>query len=134
MFNLIFFQYQIWFATMFLTIALLRKGIPGKQWIGKYRRPRPITFQMKQNMLKHLEREAENEYWISRPYMTQEQEFRHAAERRAQSWLKIKEEKFLNFPKHKYMTDHLSHLRIFKTWTNWPKQRSKICPFNNVVC
>ncbi|XP_017286544.1 ribosomal protein 63, mitochondrial [Kryptolebias marmoratus] len=103
---------------MFLTLALLRKGIPGKQWIGKYRRPRPITWQMKCNMVKHLEREAENEYWISRPYMTREQERGHAAERRAQIWLKIKEEKFSNFPKHKYMTDHLSHLGISKTWTN----------------
>ncbi|KAM3605995.1 uncharacterized protein V6R79_008760 [Siganus canaliculatus] len=65
---------------MFLTLALLRKGIPGKQWIGKYRRPRQITWQMKRNTLKHLEREAENEYWISRPYMTQEQERGHAAE------------------------------------------------------
>ncbi|XP_038592866.1 ribosomal protein 63, mitochondrial [Micropterus salmoides] len=103
---------------MFLTLTLLRKGIPGKQWIGKYRRPRQITWQMKRNTLKHLEREAENEYWISRPYMTPEQEHCHAAERRAQAWLKIKETKFANFPEHKYITDHLSHLKITKTWSN----------------
>uniref|UniRef100_A0A673CET1 Mitochondrial ribosomal protein L57 n=1 Tax=Sphaeramia orbicularis TaxID=375764 RepID=A0A673CET1_9TELE len=101
---------------MFLTLALLRKGIPGKQWIGKYRRPRQITWQMKRNMVKHLEREAENEYWISRPYMTPEQEHGHAAERRAQAWLKIKETKFNNFPEHKTLSDHLSHLKITKTW------------------
>lgn len=103
-------------AVMFLTVALLRKGIPGKQWIGKYRRPRPITWQMKRNTLTHLEREAENEYWISRPYMTKEQELGHAAERRAQNWLRLKEANFTKFPEHKYMTDHLSHLRITKTW------------------
>lgn len=101
---------------MFLTVALLRKGIPGKQWIGKYRRLRPITWQMKRNTLTCLEREAENEYWISRPYMTKEQELGHAAERRAQNWLRLKEANFTKFPEHKYMTDHLSHLRITKTW------------------
>lgn len=103
---------------MFLTLVLLRKGIPGKQWIGKYRRPRPITWQMKRNMVKHLEREAENEYWISRPYMTPEQEYGHAAERRAQTWLKIKESNFAKFPEHKSLTDHLSHLRTTKTWSS----------------
>ncbi|MED6260669.1 Ribosomal protein 63, mitochondrial, partial [Ataeniobius toweri] len=106
------------FAAMFLTLALLRKGIPGKQWIGKYRRPRKITWQMKSNMLKHLEREAENEYWISRPYMTKQQEHSHAAERRAQNWLKIKETSFAKFPEHKHITDHLSHLRVTKSWSS----------------
>ncbi|XP_028279408.1 large ribosomal subunit protein mL63 [Parambassis ranga] len=101
---------------MFLTLTLLRKGIPGKQWIGKYRRSRPVTWQMKRNMVKHLEREAENEYWISRPYMTPEQEHSHAAERRAQNWLNIKEAKFANFPEHKNITDHLSHLNISRSW------------------
>ncbi|XP_029031333.1 ribosomal protein 63, mitochondrial [Betta splendens] len=103
---------------MFLTLTLLRKGIPGKQWIGKHRRPRQITWQMRHNMLKHLEREAENEYWISRPYMTPEQEYGHAAERRAQNWLKIKEAKFAKFPEHKYQMGHLSHLNITKTWSS----------------
>lgn len=103
---------------MFLTLALLRKGTPGKQWIGKYRRERPVTWQMKRNMVKHLEREKENEYWISRPYMTHEQEVGHAAVRRAQNWLSIKEKSFYNFPEHKSITDHLSHLRITKTWSN----------------
>ena len=103
---------------MFLTLTLLRKGIPGKQWIGKYRRPRQITWQMKRNTLKHLEREAENEYWISRPFMTVEQERGHAAERRAQNWFNIKEAKFSNFPEHKHMSDHLSHLKITKTWSS----------------
>ncbi|XP_068184112.1 large ribosomal subunit protein mL63 [Antennarius striatus] len=105
-------------SAMFLTLNLLRKGIPGKQWIGKHRRPRPITWQMKRNTVKQLEREAENEYWLSRPYMTMEQENGHAAERRALNWQKLKESKFANFPKHKYIDDHLSHLRITKTWSS----------------
>ncbi|XP_034040155.1 ribosomal protein 63, mitochondrial [Thalassophryne amazonica] len=103
---------------MFLTLALLRKGIPGKQWIGKHRRPRAVTWQMKRNMLKHLEREAANEYWLSRPYMTPEEEFGHNRERKEQTWLKIKEQSFNKFPPHKYVADHLSHLRITKNWTS----------------
>ncbi|KAM9847577.1 large ribosomal subunit protein mL63 [Aulostomus maculatus] len=103
---------------MFLTMVLLTKRIPGNQWIGKYRRPRKITWQMKRNTLKHLEREAENEYWISRPYMTQEQEHGHATVRRAQNWIKIKEEAFSNFPKHKRIVDHLNHLNVTKTWSS----------------
>ncbi|KAF0027739.1 ribosomal protein 63, mitochondrial [Scophthalmus maximus] len=101
---------------MFLTLALLRKGIPGKQWIGKYRRPRQVTWQMQRNTLNRLEVEAANEYWLSRPYMTPEQEYCHAVERRAQAWLKMKEAKFAKFPEHKRMADHLSHLNISKTW------------------
>ncbi|XP_013860625.1 large ribosomal subunit protein mL63 [Austrofundulus limnaeus] len=103
---------------MFFTRALLRKGIPGKQWTGKHQRPRHVSIQMKKNILKHLEREAANEYWLSRPYMTKEQELGHAAERRAQNWLQIKESKLQNFPAHKYMKDHLSHLLVTKRWTN----------------
>lgn len=73
---------------------------------------------MKRNTLKQLEREAGNEYWISRPYMTPEQEHGHAAERKAQEWLKIKEASFAKFPEHKYQTDHLSHLKVTKTWSS----------------
>ncbi|KAG9268989.1 ribosomal protein 63, mitochondrial [Astyanax mexicanus] len=101
---------------MFLTLALLRKGIPGKQWIGKHRRPRAITWHMKQNFVKHLEREAENEYWISRPYMSLEQEQGHAAARREHIWKNIKSERYTKFPPHKYASDHLNHLNITKTW------------------
>ncbi|XP_061915550.1 large ribosomal subunit protein mL63 [Entelurus aequoreus] len=103
---------------MFLTLALLRKGIPGKQWIGKYRRPRAVTMAMKRNMVKHLEREAANEYWLSRPFMTKEQEWGHAAERRQQNWQRFKESKISNFPQHKSIADHLSHLQISKTWSS----------------
>lgn len=100
-------------------MALLRKGIPGKQWIGKYRRPRPVTWQMKRNMVKDLEREAENEYWISRPYMSKEQEYGHNVERRRQVWEGIREARFVaRWPEHKRLEDHLGHLNTTKTWSS----------------
>ncbi|XP_056424218.1 ribosomal protein 63, mitochondrial [Hyla sarda] len=102
---------------MFLTNFLLRKGIPGRQWIGKYRRPREVTWNMKQSMIKRLEIEAETEYWISRPYMTKEQEFRHAAERKHKQYLELKAKQEANFPDHKYLQDHLDHLNVTKKWT-----------------
>ncbi|CAI5773182.1 63, mitochondrial [Podarcis lilfordi] len=102
---------------MFLTIARLRNRIPGSQWIGKHRRPRFVTEIMKQGIIKRLEREAENEYWLSRPYMTKDQEYRHNAERR-RLWREraIAAEK-AKFPEHKYATEHLGHLNVTKKWT-----------------
>ncbi|XP_078505864.1 large ribosomal subunit protein mL63 [Lissotriton helveticus] len=103
---------------MFLTTVLLKKGIPGKQWIGKYRRPRPVTWQMERAMIRRLEIEAETEYWISRPYMTKEQEHGHAAERRHDRWEAFKVAKRVaTFPPHKFAEDHLNHLNISKKWT-----------------
>ncbi|KAM4771770.1 large ribosomal subunit protein mL63 isoform 1-T2 [Rhinophrynus dorsalis] len=102
---------------MFLTNILFRKGIPGRQFIGKYRRPRQVTWQMKRSMIKRLEIEAETEYWISRPYMTKEQEYGHAAERRLKEKESIKQKRIFNFPEHKYLTDHLNHLNVTKKWT-----------------
>ncbi|XP_015217884.1 large ribosomal subunit protein mL63 [Lepisosteus oculatus] len=102
---------------MFLTAVLLRKGIPGKQWIGKYRRPRQVTWQMQRNVVKRLEVEAGNEYWLSRPCMTREQERGHVAERRLQNWLGFKAAKAANFPEHRFVTDHLNHLNVTKKWT-----------------
>ncbi|KAM4043229.1 large ribosomal subunit protein mL63 [Anomaloglossus baeobatrachus] len=102
---------------MFLTNILLRKGIPGRQWIGKYRRPRQVTWTMKQSMIKRLEIEAETEYWISRPYMTKEQEYRHDAERKNREYEEMKAMKRANFPEHKYLQDHLNHLNVTKKWT-----------------
>uniref|UniRef100_A0A8C5MP04 Mitochondrial ribosomal protein L57 n=1 Tax=Leptobrachium leishanense TaxID=445787 RepID=A0A8C5MP04_9ANUR len=102
---------------MFLTKLLLRKGIPGGQWIGKYRRPRNVTLQMKRSVIKRLEVEAENEYWISRPYMTIEQERGHASERRRLYFEAVKQSQVNNFPQHKYLADHLNHLNATKKWT-----------------
>ncbi|NXW95152.1 RT63 protein, partial [Alopecoenas beccarii] len=102
---------------MFLTTVLLRKRIPGKQWIGKYRRPRPISLGMKQAMIRRLEIEAENEYWLSRPYLTQEQEFRHNTEGRCARWEAFKNRTRSKFPEHRYISDHLNHLNVTKRWT-----------------
>ncbi|XP_063774331.1 large ribosomal subunit protein mL63 [Pseudophryne corroboree] len=102
---------------MFLTNVLLRKGIPGRQWIGKYRRPRVVTWNMKRSMINRLEIEAETEYWISRPYMTKDQEHGHAAARRYTEFQELKARQMANFPEHKYLQDHLNHLNVTKKWT-----------------
>ncbi|XP_074771676.1 large ribosomal subunit protein mL63 [Athene noctua] len=102
---------------MFLTTVLLRKRIPGKQWIGKYRRPRPVTLPMKQAMIRRLEIEAENEYWLSRPYLTREQEYKHNTEGRRAKWEAFKRLAKAKFPEHRYISDHLNHLNVSKKWT-----------------
>ncbi|XP_040205829.1 ribosomal protein 63, mitochondrial-like [Rana temporaria] len=102
---------------MFLMNILLRKGIGGRQWIGKYRRPRKVTWCMKNNMIRRLEIEAKTKYWISRPYMTKDQEFRHAEERRHRRFEEVKAQKRAKFPPHKYVADHLDHLNTTKIWT-----------------
>ncbi|NXP24036.1 RT63 protein, partial [Scytalopus superciliaris] len=102
---------------MFLTTVLLRKRIPGHQWIGKYRRPRQVTLSMKQAMIRRLEIEAENEYWLSRPYLTREQEYKHNTEERRARWEAIKRLRQSKFIEHRYMSDHLNHLNVTKRWT-----------------
>ncbi|CAO2591152.1 Ribosomal protein 63, mitochondrial [Lemmus lemmus] len=102
---------------MFLTANLLRGRIPGRQWIGKHRRPRNVSFQMKANMLRRLEVEAENHYWLSMPYMTAEQEYGHAAQRRAQAFEAIKAAATSRFPEHRYVADQLDHLNVTKKWS-----------------
>ncbi|NWS72922.1 RT63 protein, partial [Crotophaga sulcirostris] len=102
---------------MFLTTVLLRKRIPGGQWIGKYRRPRAVTLTMKQAMIRRLEIEAENEYWLSRPYLTREQEYKHNTEERRARWEVFKSRTGAKFPEHRYIGDHLNHLNVSKKWT-----------------
>ncbi|XP_054681504.1 ribosomal protein 63, mitochondrial [Grus americana] len=103
---------------MFLTTVLLRKRIPGKQWIGKYRRPRVVTLSMKQAMIRRLEIEAENEYWLSRPYLTREQEYGHNTEERRAKWEAFKSLVKAKFPEHRYISDDLNHLNVTKKWTS----------------
>uniref|UniRef100_A0A8D0H5H7 Mitochondrial ribosomal protein L57 n=1 Tax=Sphenodon punctatus TaxID=8508 RepID=A0A8D0H5H7_SPHPU len=102
---------------MFLTLALLRNGVPGRQWIGKHRRPRRVTLLMKQNVIKRLEIEAENEYWLSQPFMTREKEYCHNTERRFAKFEVIKSQGRLKFPEHKYAADHLDQLNVTRKWT-----------------
>ncbi|XP_070605876.1 large ribosomal subunit protein mL63 [Erythrolamprus reginae] len=103
---------------MFLTRLLFRNRIPGGQWIGKHRRPRIITTLMKANMIRRLEIEAENIYWLSCPYMTEEQEYRHDEENVfAANQQRIAEER-AKFPEHKYASEHLEHLNVTKRWAD----------------
>lgn len=102
---------------MFLTTVLFRKRIPGQQWIGKYRRPRVVTLAMKQAMIQRLEIEAENEYWLSRPYLTREQEYKHNTEERHARWEAFKSRVRTKLPEHRYISDDLNHLNVTKKWT-----------------
>ncbi|XP_016059020.1 PREDICTED: ribosomal protein 63, mitochondrial [Miniopterus natalensis] len=102
---------------MFLTALLRRNRIPGRQWIGKHRRPRPVSFHAKRNMVRRLETEAENHYWLSTPFLSPAQEFGHAAARRAASFQAIKAASEAKFPQHRLLVDQLSHLNVTKRWS-----------------
>ncbi|XP_008581466.1 PREDICTED: ribosomal protein 63, mitochondrial [Galeopterus variegatus] len=101
---------------MFLTALLRRNRIPGRQWIGKHRRPRIVSSHAKQNMLRRLEIEAENHYWLSTPYLSAEQEYGHAAARRAAAFEAIKAATASKFPPHRFVADQLNHLNVTKKW------------------
>ncbi|XP_053419941.1 ribosomal protein 63, mitochondrial [Nycticebus coucang] len=102
---------------MFLTAFLRRGRIPGRQWIGKHRRPRYVSWHAKQGMIQRLEIEAENHYWLSMPYMTAEQEYGHAAARKAQAFEAIKAAATSKFPPHRFVADQLNHLNVTKKWS-----------------
>ncbi|EAX08296.1 mitochondrial ribosomal protein L57 [Homo sapiens] len=102
---------------MFLTALLWRGRIPGRQWIGKHRRPRFVSLRAKQNMIRRLEIEAENHYWLSMPYMTREQERGHAAVRRREAFEAIKAAATSKFPPHRFIADQLDHLNVTKKWS-----------------
>ncbi|XP_006832024.1 PREDICTED: ribosomal protein 63, mitochondrial [Chrysochloris asiatica] len=102
---------------MFLTARLCRNRIPGRIWIGKHRRPRTVSFHAKQSMIRRLEIEAENHYWLSMPYLTVEQERGHAAARRAQAFEAIKAASTSKFPPHRFVADQLNHLNVTKKWS-----------------
>uniref|UniRef100_H2NJD3 Mitochondrial ribosomal protein L57 n=2 Tax=Pongo abelii TaxID=9601 RepID=H2NJD3_PONAB len=104
-------------GTMFLTALLCRGRIPGRQWIGKHRRPRFVSLRAKQNMIRRLEIEAENHYWLSMPYMTREQERGHAAVRRREAFEAIKVAATSKFPPHRFIADQLDHLNVTKKWS-----------------
>ncbi|KAM9038305.1 LOW QUALITY PROTEIN: large ribosomal subunit protein mL63 [Sarcophilus harrisii] len=101
---------------MFLT-ALLRGSRTPEQWLGKHRRPRKVTWGMKQGMIRRLEIEAENEYWLSMPYMTKEQEFNHCVARRRENFEAIKLAQMSKFPPHRLVADQLNHLNVSKKWS-----------------
>ncbi|XP_038617841.1 ribosomal protein 63, mitochondrial [Tachyglossus aculeatus] len=102
---------------MFLSAILRHNRIPGKQWIGKHRRPRFVSAGMKQRLVRRLEMEAENEYWLGRPYMSREQEHGHAAARKREAFEALKAAKAAKFPPHRFVADQLDHLNVTKKWT-----------------
>ncbi|XP_007529537.1 large ribosomal subunit protein mL63 [Erinaceus europaeus] len=102
---------------MFLTALLLRNHIPGRQWIGKHQRPRTVSVHAEEKLRRRLEVEAENQYWLSAPYLTSEQEFGHAAARRALAFQQLREACTSKFPPHRFVRDQLDHLNISKKWT-----------------
>ncbi|XP_058897484.1 large ribosomal subunit protein mL63 [Kogia breviceps] len=102
---------------MFLTALLLRGRIPGRQWIGKHRRPRSVSAQAKQNMVRRLEVEAENHYWLSRPFLTTEQERGHAAARRLAAFQALKASQAARFPASRRLEDQLGHLKVTGKWS-----------------
>ncbi|CAN0561740.1 unnamed protein product [Rangifer tarandus platyrhynchus] len=101
---------------MFLTALLSRGRIPGRQWIGKHRRPRTVSALAKQNVIRRLEIEAENHYWLSRPFLTAEQERGHAAARRAAAFEALKAAQVAKFPAHRRLEDQLDHLNVTRRW------------------
>lgn len=103
-------------GSMFLTALLRRNRIPGRQWSGKHRRPRQVSVFAKQNMIRRLEIEAENHYWLSMPYMSAEQEYGHAAARRAEAFEALKAARTSKFPPHRFIADQLDHLNVTKKW------------------
>lgn len=102
---------------MFLTALLLRNRIPGRQWIGKHRRPRAVSAHAKQNMIRRLETEAENHYWLSMPFLSAQQEYGHAAARRAAAFQALRAARQAKFPPHRLLRDQLSHLSVTKKWS-----------------
>lgn len=102
---------------MFLTALLRRNRIPGRQWIGKHRRPRLVSLRAKQNTVRRLETEAENHYWLSTPFLSAAQEFGHAAARRAAAFQAIKAANEAKFPQHRLLVDQLGHLNVTKKWS-----------------
>ncbi|XP_047561317.1 ribosomal protein 63, mitochondrial-like [Lutra lutra] len=101
---------------MFLTTLLCRNRIPGRQWIGKHRWPRTVSSQVRQNMIRRLEIEAENHYWLSMPYLIAEQEYSHTAKHRAAAFEAIKAASMSKFPPHRFVVDQLDHLNVSKKW------------------
>ncbi|XP_011811320.1 PREDICTED: ribosomal protein 63, mitochondrial-like [Colobus angolensis palliatus] len=102
---------------MLLTALLCRNRIPGRQWIGEHRRPRFVSLGAKQNMIRRLEIEAENHYWLSMPYMTREEERGHAAVRRREAFEALKAAATSKFSPHRFTADQLDHLNVTKKWS-----------------
>lgn len=85
-------------------------------------------------MIRRLEIEAENEYWLSRPYLTRQEEYNHNKDVRMARWVAFKAMKSSKFPEHRYMSDHLNHLNVSKKWTSWAAARLYLCCWEMQYC
>uniref|UniRef100_A0A8C6XYG5 Ribosomal protein 63, mitochondrial n=1 Tax=Naja naja TaxID=35670 RepID=A0A8C6XYG5_NAJNA len=88
------------------------------QWIGKPRRPRVVTPLIKANTIRRLETEAENQYWLSCPYVAKEKEHHHDEENGLASRQQRIAEGSTKFPEHRYASEYLKHLHMTKKWTD----------------
>ncbi|XP_026546850.1 LOW QUALITY PROTEIN: ribosomal protein 63, mitochondrial, partial [Notechis scutatus] len=90
----------------------------GLQWIGKHRRPRFITPLIKAKKVRNLETEAENQYWLSCPYMTKKQAYRHDDKKCTCIKAVKNAEERAKFPDHGYASEYLKHLHVTKKWAD----------------
>ncbi|XP_032803661.1 large ribosomal subunit protein mL63 [Petromyzon marinus] len=102
---------------MFLS-ALLRMSLPGgRQWAGKHRRPLRVSYNSLVKLRRRLEAEAENEYWLSRAWMSREQESGHMVEFRTSAFRAFTREKTAaRFPPHRFVNEHLQQLNVNRRW------------------
>ena len=93
--------------------------IPGRQYIGKKQKYRPISKFMVRNTYNDLEREAQNQELLSMPFMTLEQDIGHMKTTgKREKWLENFQlkRKLKDWPEHKMMEDHFKHLLVSRKW------------------
>ncbi|XP_070573433.1 large ribosomal subunit protein mL63-like [Ptychodera flava] len=109
----------MWLTRLLLAHRPLGRKVPGLQWTGKHRRPRIITKFMMRNLQKRLEREAENDRLLSRPFLThaeQVEDHKLSSAREQVEIDKIKEARIHTLPEHKTMDTHFDHLNVTRRW------------------
>lgn len=103
---------------MWLTRVLLRsyrgkRTAPGNIYIGKYRKYRPVTEGMQQNMLRQILKEVEvMRYLTSAPHITEEEENPILEEKESMKSQAVYEARLHKFPEHKLLEDHLDRFNL----------------------
>lgn len=104
---------------MWLTRILLRtfrgkkRTAPGNIYIGKYRKYRPVTEGMQQNMLKQILKEVEvMKFLTSAPHITEEEEKPILEEKELQRYKEVYQVRLRKFPEHKLLEDHLDRFNL----------------------
>ncbi|XP_002738467.1 large ribosomal subunit protein mL63-like [Saccoglossus kowalevskii] len=106
----------MWLTVIRMAHRAVRTPIPGRQWSGKHRRPIVMTKWRIRNTVNRLERQAENDRLISKPFLTQEEEYGHALKRKIIARAELHEVRKQTLPEHKRMEDHFEHLNVHKNW------------------